>query len=240
MTEVPHTAMILAAGLGRRMLPLTNDKPKPLIEISGRPLIDWVLEPLISVGVSRFVVNVHYLANQLVDYLNQREGIEVVISDEREEILDTGGSLAKARPHLGDSPIFVANTDAFWFPADDWPLRELVNFFDEAEMDVALLLADRFRTLGYRGDGDFEINKTGSIVAKEKSLSRPYVYSGYRIEHPRVYDTEKVRKFSVLEIWQTLLEKGRLYGLPMDRFWLHVGDPVALQDARVWLSFYGK
>lgn len=240
MTEVPHTAMVLAAGLGRRMLPLTQNKPKPMIEISGRPLIEWVLEPLIRVGVSRVVVNVHYLATQLVDYLIGRTDIEVIISDESDELLDTGGSLAKARPHLGDSPIFVANTDAFWFPSDEKPLSELVKFFNEGDMDIGLLLADRFRTLGYHGEGDFEINENGRIVARENSLSRPYVYSGYRIEHPRIYDTETVRKFSVLEKWKTLIENDRLYGKPIDRFWLHVGDPIALKDAQVWLSYYGQ
>lgn len=240
MREVPHTAMVLAAGLGRRMLPLTHDKPKPLIEVSGRPLIDWVLSPLISAGVSRFVVNVHYLASQLVDYLSKRVDIEVIISDESNGLLDTGGSLAKARPHLGDSPIFVANTDAFWFPADDVPLQELVSFFDDDEMDVALLLADRYRSLGYRGEGDFEIDAEGSIVSKSETSSKPYVYSGYRIEHPRLYDSETVRKFSVLDKWHRLIENNRIYGKPMDRPWLHVGDPLALHDAQVWLSFYGR
>lgn len=240
MTEVPHTAMVLAAGLGRRMLPITQVKPKPLVEISGRPLIDWVIEPLIKVGVKRIVVNVHYFASQLKDYFVQRSDVEIIISDESEELLDTGGALTLARRYLGDIPIFVANTDAFWFPSDELPLLELARFYDYNAMDVALLLADRFRTLGYRGDGDFSINERNEIISKKNTGPNPYVYSGYRIEHPRIYDNESVRKFSVLEKWHSFIDKGRMFGMPLDRFWLHVGDPVALEDSTIWLSCYGR
>lgn len=240
MTEVPHTAMVLAAGLGRRMLPITQVKPKPLVEISGRPLIDWVIEPLIKVGVKRIVVNVHYFASQLKDYFVQRSDVEIIISDESEELLDTGGALTLARRYLGDSPIFVANTDAFWFPSDELPLLELARFYDYNSMDVALLLADRFRTLGYRGDGDFSINERNEIISKKNTGPNPYVYSGYRIEHPRIYDNESVRKFSVLEKWHSFIDIGRMFGMPLDRFWLHVGDPVALEDSTIWLSCYGR
>lgn len=240
MIDVPHTAMILAAGFGRRMLPLTQEKPKPLIKISGRPLIDWVLQPLIDLGVERFIVNVHYFASQVEAYLATRSDLEIIISDERGEVLDTGGALIKARSDLGDNPIFVANTDAFWFPTDDGPLRELVSFFDEDNMDVALLLADQKRALGYRGGGDFKLEEKRGTIVFDKDNPSSLVYSGYRIEHPRIYDTESVRKISVLDKWRTLMKSNRVFGIHLDRFWLHVGDPIALQDAQVWLSFYGR
>ncbi|MEO0722885.1 MAG: nucleotidyltransferase family protein, partial [Pseudomonadota bacterium] len=147
MIPVPQTAMVMAAGLGSRMRPLTDQTPKPLIDIAGKALLDRALDPLARAGVKRIVVNVHYLADQVEAHLAKRTDFDVTISDERGERLETGGALAKARPLLGDDPIFVVNTDAFWAPEDDSPLLQLAEYFDPADMDSVLLLADRERTL---------------------------------------------------------------------------------------------
>ena len=236
---VPHTAMVLAAGLGTRMRPLTDDRPKPLIEVRGKALIDRMLDPLVAAGVQRAIVNVHYLADQVEAYVKTRTDIEVIISDERNEVLETGGALAKARPLLGDDPIVVANTDAFWEPGSPDPVRALAEAFDPAIMDAVLLVADTGRSLGFDGAGDFFLHEDGAMTRRGAAPSAPYAYCGLRIIRPQLYDNEPVERFSALRVWDGLIPKRRLHGVVLDRFWLHVGDPKALKDAETWLVCHG-
>ncbi len=237
--RVPHTAMVLAAGLGTRMRPLTDDCPKPLIKVRGRKLIDRVIEPLKAAGVRRIVVNVHYLPEQIEDYLKNLTDFEVAVSDERGEVLETGGGLAKARAMLGDDPVFVLNTDAFWSPETADPLLALAEAFDPEHEDERLLVADTGRALGFDGPGDFFMEADGRLKRRGEAVSAPWAYAGVRILKPQVYDGRPVERFSAVKVWDELIPTGRARGLALDSFWLHVGDPQALKDAEMWVACHG-
>ena len=231
--------MVLAAGLGTRMRPLTDATAKPLLEIAGRSMIDRLLDNLVLAGVQRAIVNVHWCADLVEAHLQDRQGLQIVISDERRAVLETGGGLAKARPLLGDDPIFVVNTDAFWEPTGPKPLKELSESFDSELMDELLLLADTRRSLGFPGAGDFFRSDTGQLTRRGDAESAPWAYAGVRILKPQLYDNAPAEPFSANRIWNDLLPAGRIHGHPLDRFWLHVGDPAALKDAEFWLRCNG-
>lgn len=237
--QVPHTAMVLAAGLGTRMRPLTDTTPKPLLKVRDKALIDRLLDPLVAAGVKRIVVNVHYLADQVEAHVAKRSGLEVIISDERGEVLETGGALAKARPLLGDDPIFVLNTDAFWGPESAQPFLDLATAFDRSTDDECLLVANTSRALGFDGPGDFFMDAAGRLTRRGAALSAPWAYAGVRIMKPSLYDDLGVERFSALKVWDRLIPEQRLAGLKLDRFWLHVGDPQALADAEAWTACHG-
>lgn len=238
--DIPHTAMVLAAGLGTRMRPLTETCPKPLIEVGGKRLMDRMIDPLIEAGVKRIVVNVHWLADQVEAHMAGVQGAEVIVSDERGEVLETGGALAKAAPLLGDDPVFVVNTDAFWGRGDSAPFLALADAFDPQRMDELLLLADTQRSLGYGGAGDFLRADDGSLTRRGDNPAAPWAYAGVRILQPQAFAGLPVERFSVAwRIWGPMVEAGRLHGLPLDDFWLHVGDPGALDDAEMWLRCHG-
>ncbi|MFN3213391.1 MAG: nucleotidyltransferase family protein [Henriciella sp.] len=239
MTDMPHTAMVLAAGLGTRMRPLTDSTAKPLLEVAGRSMLDRLLDNLVGAGVARAVINVHWCADLVEAHLANRTDIEIIISDERAQVLETGGGLAKARPLLGDDPIFVVNTDAFWEPTGAGPLKALALSFKIELMDELLLLADTKRCLGFPGAGDFFRDDKGVLSRRGEAASAPWAYAGVRILKPQLYDGAPVEPFSANRIWNDLIPKARLHGLPLDRFWLHVGDPDALKHAEFWLRCHG-
>jgi MurNAc alpha-1-phosphate uridylyltransferase len=239
MIEPPHTAMVLAAGLGTRMRPLTDETAKPLLEVAGRTMLDRLLDDLAAAGVKRAIVNVHWCADQVEAHVAGRSDLEIIISDERDQVLETGGGLAKARPLLGDDPVFVVNTDAFWAPASPEPLTALAAAFDPERMDELLLLADVKRCLGFPGAGDFVRAENGELARRGDASSAPWAYAGVRILKPALYDNAPVEPFSANRIWNEILPKRRIHGLPLDRFWLHVGDPQALKDAEFWLRCHG-
>ena len=239
MSNIPQTAMILAAGLGTRMRPLTDDTAKPLLKVAGTPLIDWQLGPLIEAGVKRLVVNTHWCAEQVEAHMRGISGVEVVFSDEREQVLETGGALAKAAPLLGDEPIFVVNTDAFFMPGAAEPILALANAYFPSVMDEVLLLADRERCLGFDGAGDFFLDNKGALTHRGEEISAPWAYAGLRIVNPKLYAAQAAEPFSAFRIWSDLLPNKRMHGVPLDRFWLHVGDPAALKDAEMWMRCHG-
>lgn len=239
MSHMPHTAMVLSAGLGTRMRPLTDATAKPLLEVAGRSMIDRLLDNLVIAGVQRAIVNVHWCADLVESHLKDRQDLQIVISDERDQVLETGGGLAKARPLLGDDPVFVINTDAFWEPTGPGPLRELAQRFDSELMDELLLLADTKRCLGFPGPGDFFCAETGQLTRRGDARAAPWAYAGVRIIKPQLYDDAAIEPFSANRIWNEILPKGRMFGHPLDRFWLHVGDPGALKDAEFWLRCHG-
>ncbi len=239
MIEMPHTAMVLAAGLGTRMRPLTDATAKPLLKVAGRTMLDRLLDNLVASGVKRAVVNVHWCAEKIETHLKTRQDIEVIISDERNQVLETGGGLAKARPLLGDDPIFVVNTDAFWEPSGATPLKDLANGFNPDLSDELLLLADTKRCLGFPGAGDFFLSDTDILTRRGDAASAPWAYAGVRILKPQLYDGMPIEPFSANRIWNDLLPKGRLHGVKLNRFWLHVGTPQSLKDAEFWLRCHG-
>jgi MurNAc alpha-1-phosphate uridylyltransferase len=226
--------MVLAAGLGTRMRPLTNDRPKALVEVGGRALIDHVLDRLGEAGVERAVVNVHYFADRLEQHLAGRRRPAVIVSDERVELLETGGGLKKARPLLGDEPVWVANIDSVWTERAS-ALAELAAAWDPSRMDAALLLAPLDRSLGFDGSGDFFLEQDGRLRFRGEAASAPYAYMGVHITKPQVVDDAPDGPFSLTPIWRALAEQGRLFGAVLDGFWMHVGDPQSRDAAEARL-----
>jgi N-acetyl-alpha-D-muramate 1-phosphate uridylyltransferase len=233
--SAPKTAMVLAAGLGTRMRPLTDDRPKALVEVGGRALIDHVLDRLAEAGVTRAVVNVHWFADRLEAHLRARgRGPEIVISDERAELLETGGGLKKARPLLGDAPVFVANIDSVWIDRGD-ALGDLIRLWDPDRMDAALLLARREGAIGFEGDGDFFLADDGALTFRGDAPAAPYAYMGVHITRPDYADGGPDGPFSLSPLWRTSAAEGRLFGCVLDGDWMHVGDPQARDEAEARL-----
>jgi len=231
----PKMAMVLAAGLGTRMRPLTNDRPKALVEVGGKPLIDHMLDRLAEAGVETAVVNVHWFADRLEQHLAQRTAPKVVISDERALLLETGGGLKRARKLLGDEPCWVANIDSVWTqPTDN--LAALAKAWDPERMDVLLLLARREASIGFEGAGDFFLGDDGRLTFRGDAPSAPFAYMGVHITKPGIVADEPRGPFSLTRVWRRLAEQGRLYGQVLDGFWMHVGDPASRSEAEAKLA----
>lgn len=227
--NVPETAMVMAAGLGQRMRPLTATCPKPLIEVAGKPLIGHVLDRLRAAGVRRAVVNVHYLAERMEAYLAKVEGIEVVVSDERGRLMETGGGLAQARDLLGDDPFVVVNSDNLWVDGPVDALRLLAERWDDAAMDALLLLVPLARAHNNPGSGDFHLAADGRITARRKpGRVAPFTYTGVQLMHPRLIANCPEGPFSTNLFWDRALAAGRLYGQAHQGLWFDVGTPAAI------------
>jgi MurNAc alpha-1-phosphate uridylyltransferase len=234
--SLPRTAMVLAAGLGTRMRPLTDDRPKALVEVAGRTLIDHVLDRLAEAGVERAVVNVHYFADRLERHLAARSRPQILVSDERGELLETGGGLKKARPLLGDDPVLVANIDSVWIEAAEPALVALGRAWDPARMDAALLLARMERSTGFDAPGDFFLQPDGRLVFRGDSPAAPFAFMGVHITKPQLVDAEPDAAFSLSRIWRRLAAEGRLHGVVFEGRWMHVGDPGARDEAEAQLG----
>ncbi|WP_168047344.1 N-acetylmuramate alpha-1-phosphate uridylyltransferase MurU [Brevundimonas alba] len=232
--------MVLAAGLGTRMRPLTDDRPKALVEVSGRALIDHVLDRLADAGVERAVVNVHWFADRLEGHLRARgRGPEIVISDERAELLETGGGLKKAGPLLGPDPVFVANIDSVWTdngPEGNSALNQLARLWNPSIMDAALLLARREGSIGFEGDGDFFLAEDGRLTFRGEAVDAPFAYMGVHICRPDYVADGPEGPFSLSGLWRKSAAAGRLYGCVLDGDWMHVGDPQARDEADARLA----
>lgn len=231
MSETPETAFVLAAGLGTRMRPLTDRMPKPLVTVAGRALIDHVLDRIAAAGVACAVVNVHYLADQIEAHLAGRVSPRIVISDEREELLDTGGGARKAGPLLGDRPFLIHNSDSIWLESGRSNLQRLFAAFDVARMDGLLLLAARTASLGYAGPGDFHLAADGLLARREKGETAPYVFAGVSMASARLLRDAPAGPFSLNRLWDRALGERRLFGLVLEGMWMHVGDPAAVVAA---------
>jgi N-acetyl-alpha-D-muramate 1-phosphate uridylyltransferase len=229
----PKRAMVLAAGLGKRMRPFTATVPKPLIEVSGRPLIDHALDRLASSGVDTAVVNVHYLANMVEAHLKRRQHPQIVISDERGELLETGGGVAKALPLLGDAPFYLMNSDSFWIEGPRPNLDWLASAWDDTRMDALLMLASTVSSIGYPGPGDFLMEKDGHLARRPERTIAPFVYSGAAILSPRLFRDAPAGAFSLNRLFDRAIGEGRLFGVRMDGIWLHVGTPEAIREAEL-------
>ena len=232
----PTTAMVLAAGLGTRMRPLTNDRPKALVEVAGKALIDHVLDRLVEAGVTRAVVNVHAFADRLEDHLSHRGDLEIVISDERAALLETAGGMKKARPLIGDEPILVANIDSVWIETGEPALQRLIRAWDPERMDDLLLLAPVADSLGFDGRGDFFRAENGRIAHRGGAPGAPYAFMGVHMLDPRLIDRWPAGPHGIFPHWMAYAERGRLHGVVMDGVWMHVGDPAARAAAEARLT----
>ena len=229
-------AMVMAAGKGTRMRPLTDTRPKPLVSFAGRPLIDHVLDRLEEAGIEEAVVNVHHFANMLEEHLARRKGgPRIVISDERAELLDTGGGTKKALGLLGDDPIVTFNSDSVWVEGFGSNLRNLIDGFDPERMDALLMIADAARTIGFVGRGDFTMDPFGALMRREGSSTAPHVFAGVQVIKPALVAEGPDGPFSTNLIWDRLIEKGTLFGQRMTGVWMHVGAPDDLAEAEAFL-----
>lgn len=229
--QSPRSAMVLAAGLGTRMRPLTDTRPKPLIEVADKALLDHMLDRLAEAGVETAMVNVHYLAEQIERHVAARKKPRIVISDERAQMLGTGGGVAKALPHLGASPFFHVNSDSIWIEGDTPNLARLAATFDPATMDALLLLAPTPGSVGYGGRGDFMMAPDGALTRRGERDVAPFVYAGAAILTPAMFRGAPSGEFSLTALFDRSAAAGRLHGLRLDGLWMHVGTPQAIADA---------
>jgi MurNAc alpha-1-phosphate uridylyltransferase len=228
--------MVLAAGLGTRMRPITATTPKPLVAVGGKPLIDFSLDRLAEAGIERVVVNVHHLADRMEAHLARRASPAIAISDEREELLETGGGLKKALPLLGAAPFLALNSDSLWIEGPQPNLRRFMDAWDPQRMDILLLVAATATSVGYDGRGDFAMAADGRLRRRQEREITPFVYAGVSILKPEVLAGTPDGPFSANLLYDRALAAGRLYGLRLDGQWLHVGDPQSLRAAEECLA----
>jgi len=239
MSGAPKVAMVLAAGLGTRMRPLTDDRPKALVEVGGQALIDHMLDRLAAAGVETAVVNVHAFADRLEAHLTARAarglGPRIVISDERPQALETGGGLKHALPLLGDAPVWVANIDSVWIEHGGSAIDAVAQAWNPATMDVCLMLASTTASLGFHDSGDVFLDD-GVVRFKAPGETGPLVYVGVHICKPEIVEGGPDGPFSLTPIWRTLAADQRVHGVAPDGLWMHVGDPGAVRAAEAELA----
>lgn len=228
MSRPGTRAMVLAAGLGQRMRPLTLTRPKPLVEVAGRALIEHGFDRLRAASVERAVVNVHYLPDQIEAWARRQATPEIVISDERSQLLDTGGGIAKALPLLGKAPFFVINSDSFWVDEGEPALDRLRAAWNADVMDCLLLLSPLHRTVGYDGAGDFLRGEDGRLLRRAAGQGEPLAYSGAYLVSPSLFGAAPAGSFSMNLLWDRAIASGRLFGIVHHGRWLHVGTPGAI------------
>ncbi|WP_114951327.1 nucleotidyltransferase family protein [Sphingosinicella terrae] len=234
---VPGTAMVMAAGLGKRMRPLTATRPKPLIEVAGRPLIDHALDRLRAAGVRKAVVNVHYLADAVEAHLrNRSNGLEIVISDERGQLLETGGGLIKAMPLIDADPFLVVNSDNLWIDGPVDALKLLASSWDDARMDALLLLVPLARAHCHGGRGDFHMAPTGALARRRPRSVAPFVYTGIQIVSKRLFAGDHPEgPFSTNRLWDKAIEQGRCFGAVHQGLWFDIGQPENIRKTEEML-----
>jgi MurNAc alpha-1-phosphate uridylyltransferase len=229
-------AMVLAAGLGTRMRPLTDTLPKPLVTVAGQALLDHVLDRLAEAGVETAVVNVHHMADQIENHLKGRTRPKIEISDERGELLDTGGGVVKALKLLGDEAFFHMNSDTLWIEGVTPNLPRLAAGFDSVRMDILLLLASTTASIGYEGRGDFVMAPDGRLARRAERQVAPFVYAGAAMLSPAQFADAPKGKFSLNTMFDRAIDAGRLYGQRLEGTWMHVGTPAAIQAAEAAIS----
>jgi len=231
MSVKPTKAMVLAAGLGSRMRPLTDHTPKPLVKVAGRPLLDHVLDKLAEAGAGEAVVNVHYLPDQIIEHVAARTRPRIIISDERDRVLGTGGGVVRALPHLGSAPFFHVNSDTMWIDGVRSNLARLAEAFDPARMDILLLMAPTASSIGYTGRGDYAMLPDGALRKRRENHVVPFVYAGAAIVSPAIFAQAPAGEFSLTKMFDCANEQERLFGLRLDGLWMHVGTPDAVAAA---------
>ena len=223
----PTRAMVLAAGLGKRMRPLTDTTPKPLLAVAGRTLLDRALDRIAEAQVERAVVNVHYLGGQIEAHVKGRKAPPIAISRE-DVLLETGGGVTKALPLLGDAPFFVVNADILWLDGATPALQRLAQAWDDDRMDALLLMQSTATARGYEGRGDYFLDAQGRLKRRRGSEVAPYVFAALQILHPRLFKDAPSGAFSLNVLYDKAQESGRLWGIVHDGLWFHVGTPEDL------------
>ncbi|TCM21737.1 MurNAc alpha-1-phosphate uridylyltransferase [Novosphingobium sp. PhB165] len=230
------TAMVLSAGLGKRMRPLTATQPKPLVRVAGKSMIDHTLDKLDAAGVTKVVVNVHYLADALEGHLKvRRKGPAITVSDEREQLLETGGGMVKAAPLLPET-FFCLNSDNIWLDGPVDVFHELSLGWDEAAMDALLLMVPHPRAMNYRGEGDFHLDPAGRVSRRKQGRVAPFIYSGIQLVSKRLLRDAPEGPFSTNLLWSRAIEEGRLFGIVHTGLWFEVGEPGAIRPTEEWLT----
>ncbi len=231
MPVKPKTAMVLAAGLGLRMRPITDKIPKPLVQVAGKTLLDHVLDKLAEAGVEKAVVNVHYLPDQIIRHVESRQHPRIVVSDERNEILGTGGGVVRALPQLGAEPFFHMNADTMWIDGVRSNLARLAEAFEPAHMDMLMLMAPTAASIGYDGRGDYTMTADGTLQRRKEKQIAPFVYAGAAIMSPHLFDAAPHGEFGLPKLFDAAEEAGRLFGMRLEGTWMHVGTPDAIAEA---------
>ncbi|MCP5366644.1 MAG: nucleotidyltransferase family protein [Hyphomicrobiales bacterium] len=233
---LPRHAMVMAAGFGRRMRPITNTLPKPLIEVAGRSLLDRAIDRLADAGVENVVVNTHHLGHLIEQHVRHRKDPKIRVSPEPNQILDTGGGVANALPMLGDGPFFVVNGDSMWLDGYEPALWRMWRQWDDANMDALLLANSTVTAFGYTGRGDFLMDPLGRVSRRHECEDSPYLFTGIQILHPRLFEGCPDGAFSLNVLYNKAGEAGRLFGLVHDGEWFHVGTPDGLAEAESYLT----
>jgi MurNAc alpha-1-phosphate uridylyltransferase len=236
MSFVPKTAFVPAAGLGKRMRPLTDRMPKPMVHLRGRPLIDHVLDRISDAGITTAVVNVHYLPNVIETHLASRARPKILISDERDQLLDTGGGVVRALAKIGPEPFLIHNSDSVWIETAGSNLARLFAAWDPDRMDSLMLVTTPQTSIGYDGRGDFEMDAAGRLSRRKPNSDARYVFTGVSIMHPRLLDASPPGPFSLNAPWDLAIAQGRLHGVRMAGTWMHVGTPQTLAEAEAKLD----
>jgi len=224
---VSDTAMVMAAGLGKRMRPLTSTRPKPMVKVAGKPLIDHALDSLAAAGIAKAVINVHYLPDSLEAHVLARAVPKCIISDERDRLLETGGGMVKAR-HLLPDPFFCLNSDNLWLEGPVDCFRQLSDLWNPDAMDALLLMVPHAGARNYRGDGDFHLDPLGRVSRRQSRRVAPFIYTGIQIVSHRLLRDAPEGPFSTNLLWTRAIEEGRLYGTTFTGLWYEVGDPGAV------------
>lgn len=233
------TAMVLAAGRGLRMRPITLTRPKPLVEVAGRPLVDYAFDALREAGVKRAVVNVHHLADQIADHVASMDDLSVTLSDERDRLLDSGGGVAKALPLLGEDPFILLNADTFWLEepgSGPSNLARMIEQFDQEAMDILMLVVRLRNTTGHVGAGDFTLDTAGRLTRYDGRATDPFVYAGALIVHPRIFDGVPEGPFSLNLLFDAALAADRMRAITLRGHWLTVGTPDAIGAAEAAMA----
>jgi MurNAc alpha-1-phosphate uridylyltransferase len=240
MTNPRHAiirrAMIMAAGLGSRMRPLTDDRPKPLVTVQGKALIDHAIDRLAAAGVTMIVVNIHYKAQMLRDHLERRRDVEILFSVESDALLGTGGGVVKALPFFDDEAFFILNSDSIWVERNGSALGAMAAAWNPGAMDGLLLLVPMTASMGYDGKGDFTMDAAGHLSRYAPGAPSPFAYPGVQIVHPRLFADAPDGAFSTNLVWDRAIAGQRLYGKPLDGVWLHVGTAPDREAAEAYLS----
>jgi MurNAc alpha-1-phosphate uridylyltransferase len=221
------TAMVMAAGMGKRMRPLTASQPKPMVRVAGKPLIDHALDRLVEAGVTKAVVNVHYLADALEAHLGERKNPEILISDERDMLLETGGGMVRAQPMLPD-PFFCLNADNIWLDGPRDAFHDLSDRWNPDEMDALLLMVPHARALNFRGKGDFHMDPIGRLARRRSGRIAPFIYTGIQLVSHRLLRDAPEGAFSTNILWERAIEDGRLFGAAFTGQWFEVGTPQSI------------
>ncbi len=227
----PDKAMVFAAGLGTRMRPITEQIPKPLVKVAGKPLIDHMLDRFAEAGLETAVVNVHHHADQIEAHLSTRQALKIVISDERAKLLGQGGGIRKALPFLGDAPFFLCNTDSFWVEGPRANLPRFAAAWDPDKMDILLLVAATATSVGVDWPGDFTMDAFGRLERREERKVAPFVYAGVGIIKPELFKDATEDVFRLAPYFDAAAAAGKLFGTRLDGLWFHVGTVLAIEEA---------